>query len=117
MKRYIYHPIKWDWGISIPVMRMDGVGFFKFYMYDDIPNVGCVEHLSVLESHRHRGIATEMMKIHESMCIKYGAHESVLWVYERSWQREWYEELGYEEYEKHKHEKNAVWMHKYLQGV
>lgn len=95
---------------SILIMEKSGKAFARTYwFYDDISTI-YFDWLSVDESERRNGIATELLNAHIELAKKFKV-ETMLWVKKDTWMHEWYKRKGYIDYKAYEKETNAIWMH------
>ena len=107
--RFISHTSKTDWGGSILIMEKNGRAFARTYWFNDDDKTIYFDWLSVDESERGNGIATELLNAHIETAKLYNI-ESMLWVEKGSWIHDWYKRKGYQDFKDNEKEINAIWM-------
>jgi predicted GNAT family N-acyltransferase len=106
---FIYHISKAEWGGAFLVMEKNGKAFARTYWFNDDNKTIYFDWLSVEESERGNGIATELLNAHIETAKKNNVN-SCLYVEKNSWMYDWYSRKGYIETTKHETEINAIWM-------
>lgn len=107
--RFICHSSDSDWGGSVLVMEKSGKAFARTYWFNDDTGTIYFDWLSVDESERGNGIATELLNAHIEVAKKFEI-ETMLWVKKDTWMHEWYNRKGYKDYKDYEKESNAIWM-------
>jgi len=107
--RFICHCCESDWGNSVLVMEKRGKGFARTYWFNDDTGTIYFDWLSVDESERGNGIATELLNAHIEVAKKFEL-ESMLWVEKDTWMQKWYKRRGYQYFMDYQIENNAIWM-------
>jgi len=107
--RFMSHTSKTDWGWSILIMEKNGKAFARTYWFNDDDKTIYFDWLSVDESERGNGIATELLNAHIETAKLYNI-ESMLWVEKGSWIHDWYKRKGYQDFKDNEKEINAIWM-------
>lgn len=104
---------KWSWGETINLI-CEGCGLCTLeFLYTT--TWGYVSGLMVHPSRQKQGIATMLMEKAESLTKDYGFDIIKLGVEKgRKWQKEWYERLGYEVYDK---DEELYYMKKELKEI
>lgn len=93
----ITHKNQWWWGISETLIAQNGVGVVEIQFDNDMPNVGYIKGLSVLENYRKSGLGTELLKA----CEKKAREKKMKFLQldveqDKEWLKEWYKRLGFE---------------------
>jgi len=107
--RFICHISNSDCGGSVLVMEKSGKAFARTYWFNDDTDTIYFDWLSVDESERGNGIATELLNAHIGIAKKFEV-ETMLWVKRDTWVHEWYNRKGYQDYKDYEKESNAIWM-------
>ena len=107
--RFICHSSDSDWGGSVLVMEKNGKAFARTYWFKDDTGTIYFDWLSVDESERGNGIATELLNVHIEVA-KLFKIETMLFVKKDTWIHEWYSRKGYKYYKDYEKESNAIWM-------
>lgn len=107
--RFIIHTSESDWGGSVLVMEKIGRAFARTYWFNDDNSTIYFDWLSVNETERGNGIATELLNNHLQVAKELKA-ETMLWVKKDTWMHEWYKRKGYKDYKPYEKEGNAMWL-------
>ena len=107
--RFIIHTSESEWGGSVLVMEKSGKAFARTYWFSDDSSTIYFDWLSVDESERGNGIATELLNNHIQIAKDLKA-ETMLWVKQDTWMHEWYKRKGYKDYKTYEKESNAMWL-------
>lgn len=107
--RFICHISDSDWGGSVLVMENNGKAFARTYWFNDDTGTIYFDWLSVDESERGNGIATELLNAHIKIAKQFEV-ETMLWVKKDTWMHDWYNRKGYQDYKDYEKESNAIWM-------
>jgi ribosomal protein S18 acetylase RimI-like enzyme len=111
---YLFHYSQEEWGGAIMIMANRGDGYIRVYWFneEDQKNKLYLEWLSVSERARNRKLGTSLMLLCEVVAKKLERNNLILWVYKNTWQKAWYERLGYIEYQEKQDDTNSIWMNK-----
>ena len=107
--RFIYHISYSDWGGSILVIEKNGKAFSRTYWFNNDTGTIYFEGLSVDESERGNGIATELLNSHIKIAKQFEV-ETILLVKKGTWMHDWYKRKGYQDYKNHEEESNVIWL-------
>jgi len=99
-----------DWGGSVLIMEKSGKAFARTYWFNDDTTTIYFDWLSVDESERGNGIATQLLNAHIEVAKKFEL-KTTLWVKKDTWVHEWYIRKGYKDYKDCENDGNTIWMH------
>jgi hypothetical protein len=83
-------------------------------LYSDDKTTIYLANLLVIENLRRQGLATKLQRVHEQIGEILGATTSCLLVDRESWMYDWYNRLGYKNFENNISNEKMVWMKKTL---
>lgn len=97
MGMYLQHRNEWYWGVSVDIVRKDGIGIIGVKFENDYPVTAFICDLSVLEMYRHNGIGSELMEKALEVAKNLGCTFAELQADKnKDWLVAWYSELGFE---------------------
>lgn len=107
--KFNMHSQESQWGFTILFMEKSGLAFCRTYIHKDCKDAIVFDCLTVDESVRKQGIATELLNTHIEVA-KYLGLESCLCVEQDTWVHEWYKRKGYKYLRTDEDEDNRIWM-------
>lgn len=94
---YLCHTNEWYWGISVDIVRKDGIGIICVKLDNDYPQTAFICDLSVHELYRHNGIGRELLDNALEVARKHNRSYAEINVDKtKDWLVAWYTELGFE---------------------
>lgn len=91
----ITHTNKWIWGTTQQIITHNGIATVRIEYIDNYSDTASIGGLSVLEEHRKKGYATELMKIAEDEIRKMQKKTIYLSLEKEEWLYNFYVKLGY----------------------
>jgi hypothetical protein len=110
---FIHHYQKSDWGGNLVIIEQTGAAIARVYWFDDRKHFVYLDWLSVSETHRNKGMGTNLQIIREDIGRVFCATHSWLWVKNDTWMIYWYKRRGYV-YTGPFEKEDAIWMKKAL---
>lgn len=95
-------------------MTIFGSAYGRGYYFESDRKTWYISDLSVEPQHQGRGIGRKTIETIEDFGLVNECETAKLWVFNETWQKEWYKRRGYVEAGEYEGEENAVWMVKSL---
>ena len=92
---YVKHENTWPWGRSIYIILSDGTGLVMVQLYDDEPEVGYINNLSVYINNRRKGIGKFLLHEAEKIAKENNISKIKLHCEKNSFAKDWYIREGY----------------------
>lgn len=92
----VKHENEWWWGKSITIISENAKGMVEVQFDENMPGVGFIKNLSVVEEARRNGIGTALVMQCEDYARIYGKSFVQLTADKnKEWLVEWYKSMGY----------------------